>query len=125
MTGCEGLNKPVGRLTKIGIDVSDLGRAAEFWSQVLGLEPGERREPYQSLGNLTPTTLLFLQMVPEPSTAKSRLHFDITVDDMDVAVERVLALGGSKLEEVGDSRGHLCVMADPDGNEFCLLPPGW
>ena len=53
------------------------------------------------------------------------MHFDISVGDLDEAVRRVVALGGTMLHEVGDADNHLCVMADPDGNEFCLLPPGW
>jgi predicted enzyme related to lactoylglutathione lyase len=119
------MSEPIGRLTKFGIDVGDLDRAAAFWSQVLGLEPGERRGPYQSLGSLTPTTIFFLQLVPEEKRVKNRMHFDISVNDLDKAVRRVVALGGTMLREVGDTDNHLCVMADPDGNEFCLLPPGW
>ena len=114
----------VGRISKIGIDVSDLERGAAFWSQVLGLEPGVQWGPYLSLGKINPATFLYLQLVPEGKTAKNRIHFDLEVDDVDTAVDKVLALGGKKLRDVDDGRGRLSVVADPDGNEFCLLPSG-
>jgi hypothetical protein len=65
---------------------------------------------------------LYFQRVPEPKTAKNRIHLDVPVDPsaLDREVDRVLALGGS-LVGFNSHPGHRwAVMADPEGNEFCL-----
>ena len=66
--------------------------------------------------------IVYLQQVPEKKTAKTRVHFDLTVSDVLAAVPRVQALGARLLnEEYGEPTDGLAVFADPDGNEFCLL----
>ncbi len=49
------------------------------------------------------------------------MHLDIAVEDVDAASARVEALGGMKLQEIEESGARWIVMADPDGNEFCLV----
>ena len=53
---------------------------------------------------------------------KNRMHLDLVAEDPEALVARVLALGGSRLadHEMGDL--HWTVMADPEGNEFCVTP---
>jgi hypothetical protein len=64
--------------------------------------------------------LLFLR-VPETKTVKNRLHIDLRPEDQDAEVERLLGLGAS-LADVGQgAEATWVVMADPDGNEFCVL----
>lgn len=70
---------------------------------------------------------LFLQQVKEPKTQKIRLHLDVRVSGEGSrqerwarileSAERLVAAGGSR---VGEDPGHHIVMADPEGNEFCL-----
>ena len=48
-------------------------------------------------------------------------HIGLSVPDLDAAVSRVQALGGSKLRELNEYGIRWAVMADPDGNEFCLV----
>jgi predicted enzyme related to lactoylglutathione lyase len=48
------------------------------------------------------------------------VYLDFTVADVGDAVNRILALGGTKVREVREGGGHFVTMADPDGNEFCL-----
>ena len=65
---------------------------------------------------------LYFQRVPEPKTAKNRVHLDVPVDPgaLDREVERLEALGAS-LVGFNSHPGHRwAVMADPEGNEFCL-----
>ena len=59
---------------------------------------------------------LFFQLGPEPTTAKNRIHLDLRCDDVDTELDRLSALGALVLAEY-DS--HV-VLADPEGNEFCL-----
>ena len=65
--------------------------------------------------------LLFVA-VPEPKTQKNRLHFDFRPDDQDREVARLLALGASRAD-VGQGDQPWVVLADPEGNEFCILSP--
>ena len=67
--------------------------------------------------------LLFIE-VPEPKATKNRIHFDLVPTDRrrDDEVARVLALGGRQIDDqrLPDGRGWV-VLADPEGNEFCIL----
>jgi hypothetical protein len=75
---------------------------------------------------------LFFQRVPEPKTAKNRVHLDLAVSggrstpieerrlQVAAAVERVVALGATRLKAYDEAGQHWVVMADPEGNEFCL-----
>src|SRR5699024_6036584 len=64
--------------------------------------------------------LAFLQ-VPDEKRVKNRLHLDWIPDDQDVEVERLLALGAHRVD-IGQSPDVAwVVLADPDGNEFCIL----
>jgi predicted enzyme related to lactoylglutathione lyase len=60
------------------------------------------------------------QRVEERRRGKNRVHIDIETADVVAAARRIEALGGRRAE--GYERGGFLVMADPEGNEFCLLP---
>ena len=62
---------------------------------------------------------LWLQRVPEPKVAKNRLHLDLRTDDRSGEARRLVSLGASTLGH-DDERG-ITTMADPEGNEFCLI----
>ncbi len=63
--------------------------------------------------------ILFLA-VDEPKQGKNRLHIDLRPDDQAAEVERLTALGASHVD-VGQGDGSWVVLADPEGNEFCVL----
>ena len=65
---------------------------------------------------------LFFQRVREPKRAKNRVHFDLQCADLDREVERLIALGARVVDRPA-GRDWL-VLADPEGNEFCVFPPG-
>ena len=111
------------------LDCSDLGRAADFWCALLGHRPiGESTGRYLSLIPSDGEGLeLLLQLVPDVKDLKNRLHLDLRTPDLNSEVERAVGIGAQRLtEEPIDEDGwswHL--LADPDGNEFCVLqPPG-
>lgn len=64
-------------------------------------------------------TLLF-GSVPEKKSVKNRLHLDFVPDDQTAEVERLLALGASRAD-IGQVDVPWVVLADPEGNEFCVL----
>ena len=109
------------------LDCSDLERAAGFWTAALGyVRDGEDQDPYQSL--IPPDGLgveLLLQSVPETKAAKNRLHLDLRTRDLDVEVTRVCALGATVLtsEPMAEDGWTWHILADPDGNEFCVVRP--
>jgi hypothetical protein len=115
----------IGRLAKIYVDVSDLGSGGIFWGDLPGLEPSLPRQ--DSLGDWfldlrTPDRVnpVVLQQVPEKHVLKNRVHLDVNVEDLRTAISDVQDAGGTLLREI---RSGFAVIADPDGNEFCLIPP--
>jgi predicted enzyme related to lactoylglutathione lyase len=70
---------------------------------------------------------ILLQRVPGAKSSKNRLHLDLRTTDLDAEVQRVVALGASRLtsEPVTEAGWRWHILGDPDGNEFCVLqPPG-
>ncbi|MCC6269810.1 MAG: VOC family protein [Microbacteriaceae bacterium] len=63
--------------------------------------------------------LLFL-IVPEAKSVKNRLHLDFVPDDQDAEVTRLIGLGARRVD-IGQGEQTWVVMADPEGNEFCVL----
>jgi predicted enzyme related to lactoylglutathione lyase len=107
----------------VTIDCVDPQRVARFWSALLGREPGPSQAGWVYLGHRgDPQPRLVFQPVPEPKAGKVRIHLDVTVDDVDEAIELVTSLGGRTTDERHDyDEGVVVVMADPEGHEFCLV----
>ncbi|RFS80991.1 VOC family protein [Actinomadura spongiicola] len=101
------------------IDCDDPERLALFWSQLLGRPIKAGTGPYVWLERGEGPGLGF-QKVTEPKVGKNRLHFDVASPDPAAEQERVEALGGRRLQQYAS--GGFLVMADPAGNEFCIIP---
>lgn len=104
----------------VTIDVSDLERATGFWTTLLGLEVVGRRGSYVWLGEIGGGVRLVLQEVPERWSQKNRVHLDLVSDDPDDTIAMVGEMGGRWLSDVDEDMFALAVVADPDGNEFCV-----
>ena len=115
-----GSSEPTGRLRSLVIDCSDLERSAAFWSAVLGLGVHHRHEEYLWFDELHPGFRLVLQEVSDTKVQKTRIHFDLEPTDFASLVDRIEDLGGTRVEYVDTAEYSLMVMADPDGNEFCV-----
>ena len=125
------------RLTEISLDCHDADLLAVFWTAaldwvVLDREPGlveigPPRESDQALldavrsGPVPPT--MFLAAVPEDKVVKNRLHLDLSPVDRsrDEEVARLEALGATRADVGQTGEESWVVMADPEGNEFCVL----
>ena len=106
------------------LDSVDPERLATFWTAAIGYEEVARDGPYIGLrarDGSRPT--LVLQRVPEPKLVKNRMHLDVFADDFRSDLRRLEALGATTLvpEHVESDGTRLTVLADPEGNEFCLL----
>jgi predicted enzyme related to lactoylglutathione lyase len=111
----------IGEIYDIVMDVYDLDRSAHFWSAVLGIKVANRQGQYLNFERQKGGLILCLQKVPEKKTSKNRMHLDIAVEDVNTASTHVKALGGRKLQDIEESGARCVVMADPVGNEFCLV----
>ena len=120
------------RLTEIVIDCHQPRELAEFWCAVLDYDIIDEQDEFVEISGwrptveavrerLSPPTLLFVR-VPEDKTVKNRLHLDVSPIDRgrDEEVERLLALGARHVD-IGQGERSWVVLADPEGNEFCVL----
>ena len=104
----------------VTIDVSDLDSGARFWADLLGLRETKRRDEYAFLTDLRPGVPLILQQVGDAKVQKNRMHFEVHSEDPAKTIAWVVEHGGRLLEEHETDWYSLVVMADPDGNEFCV-----
>jgi hypothetical protein len=111
------------RVGNITFDCDDALKQAQFWSAAIDrpVDPGGS-PGYASIGNHDPERAQparFFEKVPEPKRTKNRMHLDF-VDPDPAAVDRLVALGASAVAEHEMSGHRWTVMADPEGNEFCV-----
>ena len=108
----------------VTFDCADPRRLAAFWSKATGYPIEQHGEDMATLspGEGNQPKLLFVK-VPEPRTVKNRVHLDVGVSDVEAEAARLIGLGATRGET---HRGHgfvWAVMADPEGNEFCIGQP--
>ena len=102
------------------IDPAELAR---FWSHVLHGEARVRSEQWATVRDPLPGgVLLAFQRVPEGKSVKNRVHLDIWTTGLQGDIDRLVAVGGSRLGGIIDEDdGPFQIMQDPEGNEFCLV----
>jgi catechol 2,3-dioxygenase-like lactoylglutathione lyase family enzyme len=106
---------PAYRLHGIGIDCVDAAAQAAWWGRVFGVAPtNEEGQDWHTLERATPDPVLTLDFapVPEPRVGPNRVHWDVTGD-----VDVLLDAGATRLWDMPD----WVVLADPEGNEFCVF----
>jgi Glyoxalase-like domain len=121
------------KFTELAIDCADPGRLARFWCSVLDYEVQDDADGIITIASPlvpdgknhpgpVPPTFTFA-LVPEAKTVKNRLHLDVNPTDreQDDEVRRLLDLG-ARHADVGQGDQSWVVLADPEGNEFCVLP---
>ena len=115
----------IGRFHWIVIDTVDPARIAPFWCALLGVrERGWFGDDYLMLTTDGGAPPVAFQRVPEAKSIKNRLHVDLAVEDLDGAFAQIVASGGSAVSDILEMPGgyRWRVMADPEGNEFCIVP---
>ncbi len=117
------MDEPIG-FDAVTIDCADPVALAEFWGTVLGTEiewmAGDGPH-YIDLKPVPGGPKLRFQRVPEPKPAKNRLHLDLVAADLDAAAARIEAIGGRRTGTVAEYGFEWTVLADPEGNEFCIV----
>jgi hypothetical protein len=114
-------------LANITIDCDDALVVGRFWSAALDRPLAEEPEPSTFFTSIVRTDhgtggepqWLFAK-VPEPKSVKNRVHVDLVADDREKEIARLVELGATRGAD-HDEYGHSwTVMADPEGNEFCI-----
>ena len=115
------------RFTELVIDCHDHSLVGAFWAELLGYRVTARCDGPEDLyvelegpPGSGPTVLVV--RTPDTKLSKNRLHIDVKATDrtQDEEVERILALGASRVD-IGQGNHDWVVLADPEGNEFCVL----
>ena len=126
------------RLTEIVVDCQDPDAQAAFWAAVLGYHvvrtgpgqaeiaawPQEPADLAEQVRQAPVVPALVFVTVPEGKAVKNRLHLDVRPADSSIEAEvaRLVALGARRAD-VGQGSQPWAVLADPEGNEFCVLGP--
>jgi catechol 2,3-dioxygenase-like lactoylglutathione lyase family enzyme len=116
------------RLHALCVDAGDPRRLARFWAGLLGWEPVD--DPHDGIALLPSDDTGFRIRFPptgERKSAQNRMHFDLTstsVEDQRRTVAEALALGARHVDVGQRPEERHVVLADPEGNEFCVIEPG-
>ena len=114
------------RLHHIVIDTHDLLGLARFWTQALGWPVLSEREREIVIGPdvNAPIGICFMP-VTDAKTVKNRVHVDLTTSaaDRDLEIERLIGLGARRVDVGQTGEESWTVLADPEGNEFCVVRP--
>lgn len=110
-------------LACVVFDCAEPAPLAEWWQRLLGGDLVYDDDGDATL-HLPGWPRLDFIRVPEPKTTKNRVHLDLATTDFDAAVAATEALGAVPALDVYDG-DVFAVFRDPEGNEFCLLRPGW
>jgi hypothetical protein len=113
----------VARIGQWTLDVVDGARMAQFWAAALGYridDDGQHLWPPPEAGPHAPS--VWLQPVAEPTPGKNRGHPDLSPEgDGEAEVERLVGLGARRVEIGQAGTEGFVVLADPEGNEFCVF----
>ncbi|HVA61472.1 MAG TPA: VOC family protein [Mycobacteriales bacterium] len=103
------------------IDSDDPVALGQWWRNALGWEVvNDASDEFEIRPSVDHLPGLLFAAVPEGKSVKNRLHLDFRPDDQDAEVKRLLELG-AVLTDVGQREQSWVVLADPEGNEFCIL----
>jgi len=109
------------RIGWLTLDTHDVPKLAAFWQEALGA-----KRIYEEDGEIVlekDAWKLLIYKVDGEKKVKNRLHLDLIPDDQDAEVARMLALGATRVDIGQTGEESWVVMADPEGNEFCILTP--
>jgi hypothetical protein len=122
------------KIASVTFDCADALTVGRFWSAALGhpLDP-EASSDFTAIGFMGRRTSVgwarverdddptwIFARVPEPKTAKNRMHLDLMAPDPEAEVARLVGLGATRVADMDEYGYKWTVMADPEGNEFCV-----
>lgn len=115
------------RLVELCIDANDPRRLASFWAEALRWEIGDEEDGMVALVPSDGTRFeILIAPVPEEKAGKNRIHLDLTtasIDDQNETVRRLIDIGARHVDIGQRPEEPHVVLADPEGNEFCVIEP--
>ena len=105
------------------LDCSQPQALAEWWQRLLGGVVVLDDDGDASLSAPASPRLDFIR-VPEAKMTKNRVHVEMATSDFEAAVQHAISVGAAPAPDIFDGSAF-AVFRDPEGNEFCLLRPGW
>ena len=114
----------IGKFLATVMDCNDPIALSKFWQQIVGgnVDPQTETAEWVALSGVPGLGYLGFQKVPEPKAVKNRVHIDVDVKSIEVAVGLAVALGAKKMAGVIEEQTNwFQVMLDPEGNEFCFI----
>lgn len=113
------------RIAQLTLDVQDITTMTAFWSAALGYRVEQGDDGNAKLippeDALLGTQHMWLQASAGPKTGKNRAHPDLTASDPEAEVQRLIGLGARRADIGQTGNEPYVVLADPEGNEFCVL----
>jgi predicted enzyme related to lactoylglutathione lyase len=107
----------------LDVDSADPPTLARWWSEVLDYQVVWEEEAYVAIAKDDRTFPgIIFNRIAEAKNAKNRLHWDLNPSDQEAEVARLLELGATRVD-IGQGEVPWAVMADPEGNEFCVITP--
>jgi predicted enzyme related to lactoylglutathione lyase len=124
--------QPAVRMLNVVFDCADVARLAQFWSAVTGFQPRKGEPPWDNPEWKTAEWVslrdpsgrspnIAFQKVPEGKVAKNRVHLDLEAEDEEATATRIQELGARFLWRSRNPEDPFVTLADPEGNEFCVV----
>jgi catechol 2,3-dioxygenase-like lactoylglutathione lyase family enzyme len=111
----------VSRWYALVIASTDPARLSRWWAEVLGYRVLDEDENDVIVGpGPDQHPILYFSRSTDPKQGKNRLHIDLSPEDRDAEVERLVNMGARHVD-IGQGTRKWVVLADPEGNEFCVL----
>ncbi|HEY2985021.1 MAG TPA: VOC family protein [Jatrophihabitantaceae bacterium] len=113
-------------LHHVVIDAHDLPRLARFWAQALGWQILSEREREVVIGpDLSASVGICFMPSADGKVVKNRVHLDLTAaaEERNAEIERLVSLGACRVDIGQTGNESWTVLADPEGNEFCVIRP--
>lgn len=111
---------PILTVDCVTINACDPQALAGFWAAILGGTPRDAGNHFVRLDPGGDRVPLLFQKADAPTTQPGWVHLDCTTADRESTVAAITVLGGRLVEHRSDSNGSWIVMADPEGNPFCI-----
>jgi predicted enzyme related to lactoylglutathione lyase len=109
------------RYYQVVIDCADPRALAEFWMKFTGFETSHGDDTWYSIAHPSGSPRIGFQKVPEPKTVKNRVHIDFVAKDEEATAREIESMGATRRWVSQDPDDPFVVLADPEGNEFCIV----
>ena len=109
------------RFHEVVIDCADPRALQAFWMGFTGWDKGSEDDDWCTIREPGGRLIIGFQKVPEPKVVKNRVHVDWAAQDEEATAREIEAMGATRRWISEDPDDPFVVLADPEGNEFCIV----